>query len=369
MDAVLQKAIDDAGARVRELKAAGRGNADPEVAAAVAELKALKAQAPLVAVAAAEVEKLELEGKGKVRLGDLRRSRSVQAPLTVCATPAHPAALQSRADVKAERLAARTGKAAVVAEEDDPLAAHYGDAPLVQSAGISGRVWTRLGELSPALVGQRVLVRGRVHTLRGKGKSAFLVLRQQTHTLQVVFFVDEASVSKGMVKYVCALTKESVVDVEGTVTVPEAALTGASVPVELQGCVVHAVSRAAPDLPFQLEDAGRSDAELDAPDSPFPRVGADTRLDNRVLDLRTPANHAIFRLQSAVGALFREALAARDFVEIHTPKLIAGASEGGASVFKLSYMGTPACLAQSPQLYKQARGAGGGATWLRRAGR
>ncbi|MDA9080600.1 hypothetical protein N9M16_04140 [Candidatus Dependentiae bacterium] len=40
-------------------------------------------------------------------------------------------------------------------------------------------------------------------------------------------------------------------------------------------------------------------------------------------------------------------------MEIHTPKLIGGASEGGASVFKLDYMGQSACLAQSPQLYKQ----------------
>jgi hypothetical protein len=28
-------------------------------------------------------------------------------------------------------------------------------------------------------------------------------------------------------------------------------------------------------------------------------------LDNRVLDLRTPANQAIFRLEAGVGALFR----------------------------------------------------------------
>ncbi len=168
--------------------------------------------------------------------------------------------------------------------------------------------------------------------------------------------MDEATVSKGMVKYVCALTKESVVDLEGTLVAPTAPITGASIPVELACVVVRCVSRAAPSLPFELEDAGRPDAEAEAENSPFPRVLLDTRLDNRVLDLRTPANQAIFRLQSAVSALFREALAARGFIEIHTPKLIGGASEGGASVFKLSYMGTPACLAQSPQLYKQARG-------------
>ena len=82
-------------------------------------------------------------------------------------------------------------------------------------------------------------------------------------------------------------------------------------------------------------------------------VGQDVRLDNRVVDLRTPANQAIFRVQSAVSQLFREALLERGFQEIHTPKLIAGASEGGAAVFRLDYMGRPACLAQSPQLPKQ----------------
>jgi aspartyl/asparaginyl-tRNA synthetase len=56
---------------------------------------------------------------------------------------------------------------------------------------------------------------------------------------------------------------------------------------------------------------------------------------------------------SCFAQIFKETLLAEDFQEIHTPKLIAGASEGGAAVFRLDYMGTPACLAQSPQLYKQ----------------
>ena len=43
----------------------------------------------------------------------------------------------------------------------------------------------------------------------------------------------------------------------------------------------------------------------------------------------------------------------RGFQEIHTPKLIAGSSEGGANVFKLLYFGREACLAQSPQFFKQ----------------
>lgn len=49
----------------------------------------------------------------------------------------------------------------------------------------------------------------------------------------------------------------------------------------------------------------------------------------------------------------------KNFIGIHTPKLIGGSSEGGASVFKLDYNGQPACLAQSPQLYKQMAICGG----------
>jgi aspartyl-tRNA synthetase len=57
---------------------------------------------------------------------------------------------------------------------------------------------------------------------------------------------------------------------------------------------------------------------------------------------------------------FREYLSSKDFIGIHTPKLISGSSEGGAAVFKLEYKnGKCACLAQSPQLHKQLAICGG----------
>jgi len=71
------------------------------------------------------------------------------------------------------------------------------------------------------------------------------------------------------------------------------------------------------------------------------------------LDLRTPTNQAIFRLEAGVCRLFRESLTIQGFTEIHTPKIIGCASEGGANVFKVSYFKGSAYLAQSPQLYKQ----------------
>lgn len=85
----------------------------------------------------------------------------------------------------------------------------------------------------------------------------------------------------------------------------------------------------------------------------MPVVQQDVRLNNRIIDLRVPTNQAIMRLQSGVCFLYREFMINNDFVEIHSPKLIGGSSEGGANVFKLKYFGQDACLAQSPQLYKQ----------------
>ena len=62
---------------------------------------------------------------------------------------------------------------------------------------------------------------------------------------------------------------------------------------------------------------------------------------------------AIFRLEAGVCRLFRDSLTRQNFTEIHTPKIIGCASEGGANVFKVSYFKGSAFLAQSPQLYKQ----------------
>ncbi|CAJ0846366.1 4327_t:CDS:10, partial [Entrophospora sp. SA101] len=81
------------------------------------------------------------------------------------------------------------------------------------------------------------------------------------------------------------------------------------------------------------------------------RVALDTRLNHRIVDLRTITNNAIFRIQSGVCQLFRDFLLSKNFIEIHTPKIISAASEGGANLFTVKYF--KAYLAQSPQLYKQ----------------
>lgn len=124
--------------------------------------------------------------------------------------------------------------------------------------------------------------------------------------------------------------------------------------VELQVTQIFVVSQAEPRLPLLIEDAMRPEAEADE----LSVAKQDTKLDNRIIDLRTLTNQAIYRVEAGVCRLFRETLDAQGFVEIHTPKIINAASEGGANVFKVSYFKSSAYLAQSPQLYKQMAIAG-----------
>ena len=59
-------------------------------------------------------------------------------------------------------------------------------------------------------------------------------------------------------------------------------------------------------------------------DSNLAGAKQDTRLDNRIIDLRTLTNQAIFRIEAGVCKLFRDTLDSKGFIEIHTPKIING---------------------------------------------
>merc|ERR1712106_944615 len=220
-----------------------------------------------------------------------------------------------------------------------------------QSKEKPSTVLTPVKELGMKLSEKTVNIRGRLHTSRAKGKQCFFVIRQQQVTVQCLAFVNE-SISKQMVKFIAHISKESIVDVEAVVKkVDEKIESCTQQDVELHVSQVWVVSASDPQLPLQIEDAARKVTEED--EGTFARVNQDTRLDNRVLDLRTPTNQAIFRLEAGVCQLFRDTLSKAGFVEIHTPKIISAASEGGANVFKMNYFKGSAFLAQSPQLYKQ----------------
>ncbi|XP_062164159.1 aspartate--tRNA ligase 2, cytoplasmic [Alnus glutinosa] len=257
-----------------------------------------------------------------------------------------------------QEASALASAAQSISVEDDPLAANYGDVPLLDlQSKVEVSDWTDVSALTEALRDRYVLVHGRAQAIRAVGKNmAFLVVREKGFTVQCVVTAQPDVVSRQMVKYVAALNRESIVDIEGIVSVPTVPIKGATQQVEVQVRKLYCVNKAIPTLPINIEDAARSEVDIEKAlqaGEQLVRVNQDTRLNNRVLDIRTPANQGIFRIQCQVGTIFRQFLLSEGFIEIHTPKLIAGASEGGAAVFRLDYKGQPACLAQSPQLHKQ----------------
>ncbi|XP_065666786.1 aspartate--tRNA ligase, cytoplasmic isoform X2 [Hydra vulgaris] len=259
---------------------------------------------------------------------------------------------QLKATKKQERKAQLDAEV-VQQTEDDYSTGMYGDLPLAQSQIKISRDWTNVCDLNPLKKNEKVLLRARLHTSRGTGKQCFLMLRQRQFSVQALVAVNE-HISKQMVKFATNISKESIVDVEGTVVeVEQKILSASQEDVEVHIQKIFVVSKADPRLPLQIEDASRPEN-----DDSLAHVNQDTKLDYRVIDLRTITNQALYKVEAGICKLFREHLDSRGFTEVHTPKIISAASEGGANVFKVSYFKGNAYLAQSPQLYKQMAIAG-----------
>jgi nondiscriminating aspartyl-tRNA synthetase len=187
--------------------------------------------------------------------------------------------------------------------------------------------------ITPELDGKNVTVCGWVHEIRDMGKLKFLVIRDREGFIQVT--AKKGIAPEDVLSSIDDLSKESVILVDGTVASNEKAPNG----VEIRPARIETISRS--DSPLPLDVTQKVDADLD------------TRLNNRFMDVRKPEISAIFRLRGEVIDAGRKFLKEQGFVEIHTPKIIASASEGGTELFPISYFDREAFLAQSPQLYKQ----------------
>ncbi|MGN9808817.1 aspartate--tRNA(Asn) ligase [Micromonospora sp. BQ11] len=181
-----------------------------------------------------------------------------------------------------------------------------------------------------AHVGETVRIAGHVHRRRLLKSVAFLIVRDAAGLAQVV--VTDAAVRAA----VETLPEETVVEVVATVVVNATAPAG----VELTAPTVRPLGAPAEPPPFDLY-------------RPALTATLPTQLDHAPVALRHPTRSAALRISAAAVAGFRAALDARDFVEIHTPKVVGSSTESGANVFALDWFGRPAYLAQSPQFYKQ----------------
>lgn len=244
------------------------------------------------------------------------------------------------------------------AEEPLEMKDKYGVFPTNSYAGVCKRVdQFDLRHLSANNIGQEITFRARVHNMRVlSSKLVFFIFRQQTITVQGLLH-EEKGISAHFVYWAEHVDIESVVLVRGRVQEPKAK-QGEILSTSIHDCEIsileiHVEGKVSAHVPFTVQEAELTKAEAEKDGEKRQVIPDRVRLNNRILDLRTTASQSIFRIQSGMVRLFREHLESLGFMEVHTPKLQGGATESGASVFKVDYFGRPAFLAQSPQLAKQ----------------
>lgn len=189
--------------------------------------------------------------------------------------------------------------------------------------------------------GKEITIEGFIENIRDLQWVQFVIVRDLTDKVQVTIEKSEEK-NKEMVELISNLPLESTVKITGTLMEsPKVKLNG----MELIPTKIEVTSTSEHELPFNYKDLNN--------------VLSDTRADYRFIDLRNERNRLIFQVQSTMVNALREFVLDKDFMEIHTPKLIGTASESGSEVFEVKYFDRKAYLAQSPQFYKQMAMAAG----------
>ena len=184
----------------------------------------------------------------------------------------------------------------------------------------------------PQHVGEQITIQGWLHKKRLLGGLNFLTVRDRSGLAQSL--ID----SKDEIEKLRGMQIGTVVSFTGTVVADERAPGGA----ELHDVAIEVLSPVTDEPPIEIDKPISHKSE-----------NLDTLFEHRVLNLRNMQEQKIFKIRGSLTRALRNYLDDNEFVEIDTPKLVAGATEGGAEVFKLDYFGQDATLAQSPQLYKQ----------------
>ena len=187
---------------------------------------------------------------------------------------------------------------------------------------------------------KEITIQGFVDKIRNLQYVQFVILRDATGKVQIT--IEKNDENKELVEIIDALTLESTIKVNGKICVNEKVKLGG---LEIIPSNIEVTSKSLPELPLDITSKDNALRE--------------TRLDYRFLDLRREENNLFFRCETLLEQAFREYCVNNNFIEIHTPKIAAGAAESGAEVFKIDYFGQTACLSQSPQFYKQMAMASG----------
>ena len=196
--------------------------------------------------------------------------------------------------------------------------------------------WARTGYssfLTPEMDGKEVTLFGWVQEIRDLGGIRFIILQDREGTVQITIpkkKADSEVLSKSEM-----LQKRFSIGVKGIVK-----KTSMS-------------PRAFEVLPKDIKILGTASLQLPIDITEKTPANIEVRLDARSLDLSQSHNIAAFKIQHSAVEAIRDFLFEKGFLEVHTPRIIASATEGGANLFAVDYFGEKAFLAQSPQLYKE----------------
>ncbi|MDN3497214.1 aspartate--tRNA(Asn) ligase [Planococcus sp. APC 4015] len=195
--------------------------------------------------------------------------------------------------------------------------------------------------------GGPVSVSGWVETVRDQKKVQFVILRDETGAVQLVNPatrpVDPSTVSGteepqdagalALTETISGLATGTFLTVQGELKHDERVKLGG---VEIKVGSLAIAAAANPETPIAADSS------------------PDKRMDWRFLDLRQRRNNLIFRVQTTFEHALRTYWIERDYIEVHSPKLMASPSESNAELFEVPYFeDKTAYLAQSPQFFKQ----------------
>jgi asparaginyl-tRNA synthetase len=183
---------------------------------------------------------------------------------------------------------------------------------------------TMLRDIASVAPGTEVFITGWAHRVRHQSRIAFVVVRDGTGYVQVVF--------PGAIE---AFHRETSLAIRAIVrSEPKAA-------VELQPAVELHVE--------EYSVIGNSDGDIEniiTEDS-----SQDKKLDQRHIVIRGTNASSVLKTRHELLRAFREHFWGRDMIEVTPPTLVQTQCEGGSTLFDLMYYGEKSYLTQSSQLY------------------
>jgi nondiscriminating aspartyl-tRNA synthetase len=187
--------------------------------------------------------------------------------------------------------------------------------------------------IDTSLNGKEVIIVGWISSIREHSNVKFLTLNDRFGNIQVILKKNEYLAS--LTSEIPKIREHASIAIRGKVRSEPKAPNGIEIiPVEFK-----ILSLANKNSPIVIQSRKG--------------IGIDTRLDLRAIDLRRPYLQSIFSIRYTVLNSCREFLRREGFIEVNTPKIIATATEGGATLFPIFYYDREAFLTQSPQLYKE----------------